>query len=293
MTRRGPRNSLRGAASCSQHSIRRLSAALVIALLTSSCVVVDPGFNARRLAQSARLQRELVQTDSFLLTSFVRIITPYKPINIYIEGDGRAWQSTTEPALDPTPHRAMALQLAAKDPAPNVVYLARPCQYTDHDPYCEVSYWTERRYSREVIAAMNEAVSHYAALAPKQPLHLIGYSGGGALAILIASRRNDISSIRTVAGNLDLDEVMRLNRVSPIPQSVNPMSAARSVARIPQIHFSGANDTIVPPAIAERFARAVGGSCVQTRVVAGMSHEGSWADIWQRLQSEMVVCGSP
>jgi pimeloyl-ACP methyl ester carboxylesterase len=232
----------------------------------------------------------MVQTDGFLLTTFARIGTPVESIHIYIEGDGYAWRSRTEPALDPTPRHALALQLAAQDPAANVVYLARPCQFTDNDPHCETAYWTGKRYAPEVIAALDQATSHFAALAPGLPLDLIGYSGGGALAVLIAARRHDIGSIRTVAGNLDPDAVMRLHDVSPLTLSVNPMSEAVSVAAIPQIHFSGGHDTVVPPSIAEDFARAEGGACVQLRVIPKMEHEGPWAGIWRTLLLEPVQC---
>ena len=34
-------------------------------------------------------------------------------------------------------------------------------------------------------------------------IHLIGYSGGGAIAVLTASRREDVLSVRTIAANLD------------------------------------------------------------------------------------------
>jgi pimeloyl-ACP methyl ester carboxylesterase len=256
----------------------------------TACAVSDLNERARKIAEPAQLRRENLQTDPFLLTAFVRLGAANRPIDIYIEGDGRAWQSRSEPALDPTPRRAMALQLAARDPAANVVYLARPCQYTGHDPHCEVAYWTGKRYSPQVIAALDQAVSHYAAFAPGQALNLIGYSGGGTLAVLIAGRRSDIASIRTVAGDLDVDEVMRLHEVSAMPQSVNPIQEASRVAAIPQIHFSGSADRVVPPSIAERFARAVGGTCVQTRVIAGMPHEGRWADPWPSMLTEVPRC---
>ena len=51
-------------------------------------------------------------------------------VNIYIEGDGRAWLNKNRPSLDPTPKNSLALKLAEIDPAPNVIYLARPCQYS-------------------------------------------------------------------------------------------------------------------------------------------------------------------
>jgi hypothetical protein len=251
----------------------------------------SPDRDAQRIAGPASLQRQTVHAGLFVLTSFARIGAPREPIDVYIEGDGHAWQSRGAPALDPTPRQAMGLKLAAKDPAANVVYLARPCQFTEPDLHCDVAYWTGKRYSPEVIEAMNEAVSHYAALAPGSALNLIGYSGGGTLVILIAVLRNDVASIRTVAGNLDVDEVTRLHAVSPMPLSVNPINEAYRVAAIPQIHFSGGADRVVPPSIAQRFARAAGGTCVQTRTIAGMGHESRWDERWPLLLTQLPRCG--
>ena len=266
-------------------------AALLGCCTQSACRPLDPDDNAQRIAGTALMQRETLPAGPFNLTTFVRIGAPHEPLHIYIEGDGHAWQSRGEPALDPTPRQAMGLKLAARDPAANVVYLARPCQFAGHDSHCDVAYWTGRRYSREVIAAMSGAVSHYAALAPGSAIHLIGYSGGGTLAVLIAAQRGDIASIRTVAGNLDVDEVMRLHAVSPMPLSVNPIDQAYRVATIPQIHFSGSADRVVPAAIAERFARAAGGECVQTRIVVGMGHESRWDERWPALLAQPPRCG--
>ena len=94
---------------------------------------------------------------------------------------------------------------AVAGPAPNVAYLARPCQFMpmDRNPQCAVPYWTGKRYTPEVIASMNDAVDRLVARVPGQPVNLIGYSGGGAVAVLIAARRHDVATLRTVAGNLD------------------------------------------------------------------------------------------
>ena len=258
--------------------------------LLGGCMSLDAKGHAQRLAQAAGLHEVLVRADPFVLTSFFRVSRIDQPIDIYIEGDGRAWLSRTQPSADPTPRRALALQLAVRDPAPNVVYLARPCQFTKDDRLCNRDYWTGKRYSAEVIGAMDEAVSHYASLAPGQPINLIGYSGGGAVSILVAARRTDIASIRTVAGNLDVDEVVRLHGVTPMPASINPLSEARQVAGIPQIHFSGGLDTTVPPSIAARFAMVAGGSCVQTRIIPGLKHEGNWPRLWPQMLAETVHC---
>ncbi|WP_240648241.1 alpha/beta hydrolase [Pararobbsia silviterrae] len=254
---------------------------------------MDPVEHADTLAQAGGLQRERIVTPTFVLTAYSKISSPREPIHLYIEGDGLAWISRTQPSLDPTPHQATGLQLAAIDPAPNVVYLARPCQFTPMavNPTCGIPYWTGKRYAPEVVASMNDAISQIAARAQGQQIELIGYSGGGALAVLVAAGRTDIGSIRTVAGNLDDAYVNQLHNVSEMPESENPIDFAKRVASIPQIHFSGADDHVVPSAVAERFVDETGPRCAQTRVVPGMTHDGDWRAVWPDLLRVAPACG--
>ena len=264
-----------------------LLAAFVIGTL-AGCAALDPV----ALAESAGLKRERLETGSFVLTAYSRISKPRESIHIYIEGDGQAWLSRTEPSLDPTPREATGLKLAVADPASNVVYLARPCQFTPAamNPRCGIPYWTGKRFAPEVVASMNEAVSQIAARVPGRRIELTGYSGGGAVAVLIAARRTDVVSIRTVAGNLDDEFVNRLHDVSPMPQSENPIDFASKVAEIAQIHFSGADDTVVPLVVAQRFVEATGGRCAQARPVPGLTHDGDWSRVWPHLLGVTPVC---
>jgi hypothetical protein len=265
-------------------------------IVLSGCTTLDRGAHAEALAQPAGLKREQVAGGDFVLTAFARITRPDQPLDVYIEGDGLAWISRSEPSLDPTPREATGLALAAADPADNVVYLARPCQFTPMalNPRCGIPYWTGKRFAPEVVASLNDAVNHFAAQVPGRSINLIGYSGGGALAVLIAARRTDVASIRTVAGNLDDEFVNRLHQVSAMPQSENPIDAAGRVAAIPQIHFSGGGDTVVPPVVAQRFVRATGGRCAQARTVPGASHDGDWSRLWPALLEIRPECaGSP
>ena len=252
----------------------------------------DPNIHADAIAQAVHLQREEVSVDGFVLTSFYRLTRPDQPLTVYIEGDGLAWRNRYEPSDDPTPHNALGLKLAAADGAANVVYLARPCQFTPmaQNPRCAVGYWTGKRFAVEVIDAMDQAVSHYAARTPGQSINLVGYSGGGAVAVLIAARRHDVATLRTVAGNLDHAEVNRLHQVSLMPDSLNAIDVAPQVATIAQLHVSGADDQVVVPAIARRFAQAVGGHCTQTLTVPGMSHESDWPALWPDLLKRTPVC---
>ena len=117
-----------------------------------------------------------------------------------------------------------------------------------------------------------------------------GFSGGGAIAALIAARRHDVVSLRTVAGNLDVAYVNRIHGVSPMPASLNPIDEAARLSGVAQVHFSSAQDTVVPPEVAKRFAAAVGGRCVRTLVVNGVAHDGDWAARWPALLARTPAC---
>lgn len=269
----------------------KLLGMLLISLM-AGCATLDRNAHADALAAQAGLKRELINTDGFVLTAYARISRLDEPLDLYIEGDGLAWISRSEPSLDPTPREATGLALAAADPASNVVYLARPCQFTPMalNPRCGVPYWTGKRFAPEVVASMNEAVSRFAARVSRQRINLVGYSGGGALAVLIAARRTDVASIRTVAGNLDDEFVNRLHDVSSMPLSENAIDFASSVASIPQVHFSGADDTVVPPVVSQRFVDAAGNRCAQARTVPDMTHDGDWSRRLPALLSVTPVC---
>lgn len=259
----------------------------------SGCAALDRDANADSIAKPAGLQKMLIKTDPFVLTVFARVSDPGKPATIYFEGDGLAWLSRTQVSHDPTPKEALGLSLAAADPSPNVVYIARPCQFTamEKNPSCGVPYWTNKRFAPEVIASMGQAVDQVVTQTPGQKINLVGYSGGGAVAVLVAAGRKDVASIRTVAGNLDHAEVNRLANVSPLTGSLNAIDFASQVAKTPQIHFSGSADTTVPPVIAERFQKAAGSSCVRVQTITGATHEAGWKEHWRVLLGQTPSCG--
>jgi pimeloyl-ACP methyl ester carboxylesterase len=226
-----------------------------------------------------------------MLAAYVRLPAPGRPLTVYIEGDGRAWLSRWRFSDDPTPTDPVALRLAAVDPTPNLVYLARPCQYTD-DPACHSRYWLGGRFAEEVIAATDQAIEHLRRRIAAPAVHLVGFSGGGAVAALVAARRRDVASLRTVAGNLDHEQVTQRAGVSRLDGSLNPADYAVALAGIAQHHFVGADDRVVPRSAIERFAERVGDPrCVRVSVVEGTSHEGGWAERWPDLLSWTVACG--
>ncbi|MGR5942480.1 alpha/beta fold hydrolase [Enterobacter sp. C4G1] len=266
---------------------KALLAGILISLsfLFAGCVSVDSRTEATRIASTAGLNSENIPTRSFVIATWGRFTPPVNSIRVYIEGDGFAWKSRTQPSDDPTPHQPTGLKLAAADPGQNVLYLARPCQFIGPPlpATCQVNWWTNDRFSAVVIDTMNEALEVFASRYPGVKLDMVGYSGGGNIAALLAARRKDVRSLRTVAGNLDVAWVNTMHNVTPMPNAISAIDRAAELRTLPQIHYSGDADKTVPVDVARRFQQVVGGNCIRVEVVSGMTHSADWAAIWPQL----------
>jgi hypothetical protein len=221
----------------------------------------------------------------FILTAFQRIKAPSDIMVIYIEGDGYAWASRNQPSDDPTPKHPLSFDLASQDPSPIVVYLARPGQFeAGGRPTVDQSYWTNEIYSEEVIQANMRAIDSLKQSLGVTKISLVGFSGGAAVAVLVASRRKDIVALRTVAGNLDPDAFSRLHHVSPYKGSLDPLDIALTIGPIPQLHFVGDRDTIVPKSIVGAFLDKEGDTSHESLIIVkGEDHLKGWAKHWQEL----------
>lgn len=261
-------------------------------LLLTGCVSKNSRESASALAKKSGLISENFSAQGMPLRAWRRITPPVTHLRVYIEGDGFAWVSRTRPSDDPTPHNPVGLQLAAADQSANILYLARPCQFIGPPlpAACNVSLWTDKRFSSNVIQTMDEVLSQVMRRYPQARIELVGYSGGATIAAQLAARRTDVVSLRTVAGNLDVAYVNALHRVSAMPDAQSAIDVAPALANLPQIHFSGADDSTVPPAVAGRFQQAVGEGCAQVEVVPGMDHGADWAARWPGLLAKTPVC---
>ncbi|MBU1002454.1 MAG: alpha/beta hydrolase [Proteobacteria bacterium] len=205
-------------------------------------------------------------------------------IHIYIEGDGVAYATPTRPSLDPTPITPTALLLAQRDNAPAVAYLGRPCQYVT-GAACSSRCWTTGRFSAAVLQTMTGLVDAAKASAGARRVVLIGFSGGGAVATLLAARRTDVAALITVCGNLDHAAWTAMHHVTPLYGSLNPAEYAARLSSLPQTHFMGGADTNVTRQITDSFVSRLGpGAPVTVRVVPGLAHGGeAWARAWPAL----------
>lgn len=254
---------------------------LIFIIFLSGCAAPPTEHTAKKYG----FNKAYIETDVFKLASYQKNIKASPVINVYIEGDGNAWASRYHVSSDPSPRIGTTMLLAALDPNQAVIYLARPCQYSPQDliTVCDSKYWSTARYSEVVVRSIDAAIAQLKQQYQAKNINLIGYSGGGALAILVAARRNDIASLRTVAGNLDLLSMDIIHKTTPLSESLDPLQVAQQVKHIPQLHFSGSKDYVVPSQIAYNFIDAAGLDAKKVVVVKGANHNNIWHEHWGEL----------
>ncbi|MAK82306.1 hypothetical protein [Phenylobacterium sp.] len=175
-------------------------------------------------------------------------------LTVVIEGDGRAHDRHGRATADPTPDRAVGLALAEAWPGPTA-WLGRPCQYV-RDAACKPADWTTHRFSEEAVAMTDAAVGALMARAGAKQVRLVGWSGGGVMATLVAARRTDVVGLVTIAAPLDLKAWTRSRGLSPL-QGLDPADLPPIPA--PQLHLTGAFDPLVRPVVVKETARRLAG----------------------------------
>ena len=202
-------------------------------------------------------------------------------IHVYIEHDGTPWLGTSHVSEDTTPRIPFALELMARDVGPRL-FLGRPCHFEPKDdPACGPLVWTHRRYSPEVVASMVKALRDFMALHHYRRAVLVGYSGGGTLAWLMARQVPETVGVVTVAANLDIDRWTGIHGYTPLAGSLNPALLPALPPAIPQLHYAGGRDRNVPPAVVESFHR--GHPEARVVIIADFDHACCWAERWPEL----------
>ncbi|MCG8324262.1 MAG: alpha/beta hydrolase [Thiotrichales bacterium] len=243
---------------------------------------------ARTIASDNGFQGRLIDTGEFSIQTWSRDTAgKHRHLEMYIEGDGLAWRRKNRLSKDPTPVDPLALRLAARVPAGPVVYLARPCQYTRDAGrgLCRPELWSSHRYSEAVLSAMNRAIDDFKTSSHAGTLTLLGYSGGGVIAALLAARRDDVTGLITIAANLDHAYWTSHHQVTPLSGSLNPVDYAAELRRIPQMHFVGAEDETVNTATVRSYLDQLGLDPQRSiRVIAGADHDCCWVSRWPELR---------
>lgn len=248
--------------------------------------------NADKLATMNHFTPRIVKGGEFWLATYQRIQNPSEPYVFYIEGDGVVMSSKYTVSENPTPTSSTLLQLAIMDKRPNVVYMARPCQFTpvELNPLCyNNTYWTNKRLAPKVINSMSSAIE---SIASDNSIDLVGFSGGGGVATLIAARnphKLQIKSVITVAGLLDHVAFNLKHRTKPMLGSLNPIDYTNHLKSLPQLHLSGGRDTAVPAFIADSYVRKSNSPCVKHEVVPNASHHSRWNQVWPNVLAKLPL----
>lgn len=276
------------------------SICLLILVLTACGVQTDWNQQtANHIARPAFMVERFIPAGNFQLQAWERMHAPNNIANVYIEGDGVHQKKTPQLRpdhrwLNPTPDNPVALHLASRDLSKNLVYLARPCQYIKmpHEKGCDVSYWEDKRFAPEVLNAYDAALDEIAARYDITGFNLIGYDGGANVAAVMAARRDDVLSLRTIAGNLNPDFVVDHNKQTPLAgNSILAIDYGSALAGVPQHHFIGAADEIIIPGVYHSYRQMVGLSdCIHYSLVQDADHTRGWVEKWPELLKLQPQC---
>lgn len=256
---------------------------------------------ANEIAKTANFTAVDFSLQNFKLFGYQRIGDKTAPLMVYLEDDGYIVAKRNRITFDPTPLNPIGLELAALDKSPNVLWLARPCQYSldvnDNEKagvipdYCDSRYWSSARYSEEIITAIEQAVNEVMVAEGLSGLHLIGYGGGGAVAVLLADRLKSVQSLRTIAGDIDPTARLRQRGFNGLSGSLDPARIAPNLKDLPQFHFSGEDDEEIPTWVTIRFVKEyVGDRCARVLLAKDVEHEDGWTDFWDQAHLTLPSC---
>lgn len=273
----------RGCGRLNLFRFQQLGRLLIVAVwgLVSACSAAIPAREFDRQAIELSLLRTQVAGHGFIHTVYENGKPPKTNVlHVYIGSDGTPWHGE-QPSDDPTPRNPLALRLMASDPSA-AIYLGRPCYHLSADSVgCNARLWTSARYSPEVIDSMEAALESYLSTRNVDFVRLIGYSGGGCIATLLAPRVRKVDRVVTIAANLDILAWTEHFGYSPLIDSLNPADLPALEPGIRQLHLVGSRDRNVPPQTIERFRNVQ--STAEFKSYEDFDHICCWESEWPTL----------
>lgn len=268
-------------------SLARTAALAAAALAVAACA--SPVRRADAIAARGGLTRAVVCSRRFHHVIYRSRIAPDAPLFIFIGGDGSPWvDGGRRIAADPTAREPLALELAAHTHGGTVLYLGRPCYLgLAALPECRPTDWTSGRYSRAVVASLTAVANRFIRRHPAREVVLIGHSGGGALAVLMAPKVAGVRAVFTIAANLDVAAWTALHGYLPLTGSLDPARAPALPSGIREIDLAGGRDKNVPPWLIERYE--AGHPRARLWVLPRFDHQCCWLGAWPRLLPKLLA----
>ena len=195
--------------------------------------------------QSDQFEAKQIETEHFSIAVWEKnTIKKGQPLRIYFEGDG-----------NPNPVHKVAFDFAETDTTPNVIYVARPCQWVQ-DKICtqKPEIYQQARFHTEIMQEMQELTEYLIRKYRAPHVELIGYDGGAVVALNMATKV-PTERVITIAGITDVDAYATYHELPSIvdEEIANPANELSQLAQIPQIHYVGKEDDVTPRRLVERF----------------------------------------
>ncbi|ODB85022.1 hypothetical protein A3194_14820 [Candidatus Thiodiazotropha endoloripes] len=249
-------------------------------LLMAACA--SPSKRFERQATELGFDKQERLGEGFIHTLFKNRVSQHSSrLHVYLGGDGTPWLGGKFVALDPTPRDPVGLRLMALDANPSV-YLGRPCYHGRYNtPACSPLLWTHQRYSTAVVESMAVVIEKLLESGGYQDLVMVGFSGGGGLAMLLAPKLPQTRQLVTLAGNLDIEAWSDFHDYDPLEGSINPSVQPPLDAAIQQFHLAGGKDTNIPPWMVEAaVGKQPNGQFI---TFEEYGHGCCWEEIWKSM----------
>lgn len=265
----------------------RLQRCALLAMCAALTSCASPAQRIDALAAGSQLTRKVVRGTTFQHVVYVREQRDDSSLTVFLEGDGMPWMGGREPATDPTTRKPLALELMLATQGA-ALYVARPCYQALSDEACGPEAWTFARYGEAIVDSMARVIAREARARQATAVRIVGYSGGGVLAILIAERLEIVDRVITIAANLDVAAWSTHHNYLPLHDSLDPTRSERSHA-FREIHLQGAMDRVVPVTTTQRYFQRY--PHAQQRSFSDFDHACCWVQAWPQIANELNAAG--
>lgn len=251
----------------------------LIPLILLSCAIVTNNNNSSILLEEGSI-RQAIFKHRVLERYDKNSLNRLGSLTIFLEGDGRPWIEEKHIAKDPSGNFLLSLAFMESYKYPNL-YIGRPCYHELNDPKCHYRYWTSHRYSEEVLDSITNVIKTEILSSDPSSLILIGHSGGGAIASLIACQFDRPTYLITISANLDTEAWTNYHNWSPLNGSLNPAIDSKLCPHLTQLHFHGAIDEQIPVKLNNNYYNY---HHTKPIIIENATHS-NWTKFWPEIQN--------